>query len=355
MSIVVSGSFTGQGGTLLLQVNDCDRFLGLASASVVGSGSKITYSRMIDVYGNQTNASNFIKTTSTANNGFRLDFLYPVLPDNGVYVWFVAGTFNGDSTARGETDFTARLEINPPPGVMVTLASGQVFSGTVDSDGDGVSDVEEGSTLDANNAAIATPPAVAGNGNITVDVSANAGMTLSQVKVLDDDDLSLQQDGKPTDMTFPDGVVSFRLNGLVPGATATVDLTFPTAFPANPVYYKINDLGFHEFLGAEFIGSNTVRLTLTDGGSGDRDGLANGVIVDPGGVAAPATVVPLLRSSPAGPGLATISWEPATAGYVLQETLSLMPANWQNSPSGSNNPVVIPAAETTKFYRLKTP
>lgn len=64
---------------------------------------------------------------------------------------------------------------------------------------------------------------------------------------------------------------------------------------------------------------------------------------------------PTLTIAAAAPGQATISWTPATPGYVLQETWSLSPANWTNSPSGSTNGVVVPATLPTKFYRLFKP
>lgn len=64
---------------------------------------------------------------------------------------------------------------------------------------------------------------------------------------------------------------------------------------------------------------------------------------------------PTLTIAPAGAGQATVSWAPATPGFVLQETLSLSSTNWVNSPSGSTNPVVVPTTLPTKFYRLLKP
>jgi hypothetical protein len=64
---------------------------------------------------------------------------------------------------------------------------------------------------------------------------------------------------------------------------------------------------------------------------------------------------PLLSIIPAGPGQATISWEPDTPGYVLQETLGLSPTNWMNSASGSTNPITVPVPGDMKFYRLYKP
>jgi len=64
---------------------------------------------------------------------------------------------------------------------------------------------------------------------------------------------------------------------------------------------------------------------------------------------------PTLTIVPTGPSQAQISWTPNNTNYVLQETLTLSPANWTNSPSGSTNPIVVPATLPTKFYRLFRP
>jgi len=72
-------------------------------------------------------------------------------------------------------------------------------------------------------------------------------------------------------------------------------------------------------------------------------------------IAVQTTGAPTLTIVPAAPGQATISWSPNTPGFVLQETLSLSPANWINSPSIATNPVTLPATLPNKFYRLYTP
>ena len=64
---------------------------------------------------------------------------------------------------------------------------------------------------------------------------------------------------------------------------------------------------------------------------------------------------PTLKIVPGAPGQATLSWNPDTPGFVLQETVTLSPANWLNSTSGPTNPVHVPATATRKFYRLFKP
>jgi hypothetical protein len=67
------------------------------------------------------------------------------------------------------------------------------------------------------------------------------------------------------------------------------------------------------------------------------------------------TNAPTLTIVPAGAGQAQISWTPNTPGFVLQETWSLSPVNWTNSPSGATNPIVVPASAPAKSYRLVKP
>lgn len=64
---------------------------------------------------------------------------------------------------------------------------------------------------------------------------------------------------------------------------------------------------------------------------------------------------PTLTIVPATLGTATISWVTGAAGFVLQETWSLSPAQWTNSPSGATNPITVPITVPTKFYRLFKP
>ena len=65
--------------------------------------------------------------------------------------------------------------------------------------------------------------------------------------------------------------------------------------------------------------------------------------------------LPTLTILPAVPGYATISWSPATAGFVLQEGLNSWPAAWTNSISGPTNPIVIPTPLAQQSFRLIKP
>jgi hypothetical protein len=111
--------------------------------------------------------------------------------------------------------------------------------------------------------------------------------------------------GKPTGVTFPHGLFSFNIINITPGSTVIVTITFPSPIPVGAQYWKYQNGNWIDCtsLVGDDDGDDTLTLTLTDGGLGDADGLANGIIVDPGGpaIAAPA---PSLPSSPhASPSL----------------------------------------------------
>lgn len=79
----------------------------------------------------------------------------------------------------------------------------------------------------------------------------------------------------PADASFPYGALSFELN-VQTGSTATV--TIMTEQPVNALYKSMGD-SWSPYE-ATFTGTS-VTFTLVDGGVGDADGVANGVIVDP--------------------------------------------------------------------------
>jgi hypothetical protein len=94
--------------------------------------------------------------------------------------------------------------------------------------------------------------------------------------------------GKPK-VTFPNGLFSFNIIDIVPGSTVIITTTYPIAMPTNTQYWKYQNgqwMDCTSLLG-DNNGDNILILTLVDGGFGDADGIANGIIVDPGGPAIP--------------------------------------------------------------------
>jgi hypothetical protein len=210
-------------------------------------------------------------------------------------------TFTPSSVLAGSATYTAAITTAVKDLAGNPIASPFSWSfataslSPVDSDGDGVPDATDAFPNDPTRA---TFPTTSGTGNVTVDASGNGPAVLRNVCAIADTDPSLNNYGKPSGFVFPDGLVSFDVRGIAPGSTVTVRITFPAPLPSGARIYKVTSSGYNEFPGA-VISGKTVTLTLTDGGSGDSDGAANGIISDPTGVAAPA---PGTASSSGGGG-----------------------------------------------------
>ncbi|WP_207396457.1 Ig-like domain-containing protein, partial [Bremerella alba] len=123
---------------------------------------------------------------------------------------------------------------------------------------------------------------------------------------------------KPAErVSLPYGVFDFTVEDVEVGGVTVVEVTLPEdARPSS--YYKTDPatgqwerFGFDGTTGA-IIDGNKIYLYLQDGGRGDADGIANGVIVDPGGPGIDDGVISL-------PGLADsvlTGWTVAESGGV---------------------------------------
>lgn len=76
----------------------------------------------------QPQYTDFYFETGVGSQSFNVNFVLPALPDNGI----IAGLWGYADTGGTTMDFlgTASLTVTPPPGVTVTLATGQVFTGS---------------------------------------------------------------------------------------------------------------------------------------------------------------------------------------------------------------------------------
>jgi hypothetical protein len=108
----------------------------------------------------------------------------------------------------------------------------------------------------------------------TVRVETPNGTTQTSVSVRP---LTGSDPAPPAGVTFPNGLVSFTIAGVPVGATVAVDLALP--IPAT-TYWKTDGTSWYAL--STQLAPNGLRVFLTDGGLGDADGIANGVIVDPG-------------------------------------------------------------------------
>lgn len=171
--------------------------------------------------------------------------------------------------------------------------------------------VSSGRLVHRNAAGQVTLPA--GGGTVAISVGApSAGPTQPALWVVQSATASTvasQSVQPPAGMSYPYGVLQFTLTNGTPGSSATVAFTFPSALPAGAQYLKLDPTTqtWQAYAGASFAG-NVLTLTLTDGGAGDDDGSANGVIVDPGVIA---------LAAPAAPGAGNVAAIPVLSPWGL--------------------------------------
>ena len=123
-------------------------------------------------------------------------------------------------------------------------------------------------------------------------------------------------------LVFPDGVFSFDITGVPVGGTVTVYIQLPSGIPANAAYWKYDSANNRwSQIPYTVVSAHEIAITLTDGGVGDSDGIANGTITDPGGLGGPGPCggSPLLPSIYAGIGAALVA---GILGYVLGRRLA---------------------------------
>jgi len=100
--------------------------------------------------------------------------------------------------------------------------------------------------------------------------------------------------GKPENLIF--GLIDLEIKAVAPGGTVTITIHLPQPVPEDYGWYQYSSTeGWIDYsAGAVFNADrDQVTLTLTDGGSGDDDGVTNGVIVDPSGPGSPPPIAAL--------------------------------------------------------------
>ena len=167
--------------------------------------------------------------------------------------------------------------------------------------GDGNND----GVLDRHQTHVASLPNQVDNSYVTV--ASPSGSVLKNVS----SGSSPSANNQPANYQFPLGFLAFTVQGLALGESTTVTL-FNAAGVTPDTYYKYGPTPdnptahWYEFLfngttGAE-IQSDRIVLHFVDGQRGDEDLVANGNIVDPGGLATRAVIPPAPAPAPAPAG-----------------------------------------------------
>jgi hypothetical protein len=151
-------------------------------------------------------------------------------------------------------------------------------------------------------------------GDIEVGISFKGAPAVLAIEAIESghSDEVTETAGKPDDMPY--GVIYFKLNVKNPGNQAVVTIYFSETIPQDAKWYKLDAVNaewmdFSDYAEIDPDG-RSISLFLEDGGIGDADGVANGIIVDPAGL---GTELPAEASS--GPA--------AAVGVVLFQRFNL--------------------------------
>jgi len=214
-----------------------------------------------------------------------------VLDAGATYYWRARFFDNGDLTsewsqARSFTTISQWQEDLDADGVP----DRQEVGPTVDLDGNGSPDVDQPDIKCVHTVI----------GDKQIGVKCSAGVKIEAIKSIAPDTIT-DAYGMPGKMTF--GLVSFRIKVANPGDTATVTIYLLEPVDPDARWYKYNQIdGWQDYSNDSAFSSDrtSVVLELKDGGIGDADGTANGIIIDPSG---PGTVsVSETPSAPSGGG-----------------------------------------------------
>ncbi len=175
-------------------------------------------------------------------------------------------------------EFTTAGDVNDVNGNGVV--DNQEVGDEVDLNGDGIADNDQPELIKC-------ARATDGSGIIGVCKVSDSIEAIEAIETIDPATLS----DKPVDFLF--GLFSYRIRLHEAGTTATVRIYFSEDISDASTFYKYDTIGGWQDY-AQYTTFNddgrSITLELQDGGYGDSDRAANGLIVDPGGLAEAASV-----------------------------------------------------------------
>ena len=204
-----------------------------------------------------------------------------ILKENTRYIW-KARFYDGQGAPSEWSE----------PSIFVTKINAEDLNGNGipdDQEPDVTSDMDEDGILDADQDTI---KCVKTKGQKSqVGISFEGSDTVSAIEYLAyQDPKSLNSPSSNRPNSFPFGLIDFRLLVAEPGDQAVITVYFSDRAPKDGKWYKYDPIegAWLDYSGYAEFGANrkSITLLLQDGGMGDGDGVANGIIVDPSGLGA---------------------------------------------------------------------
>jgi len=209
-----------------------------------------------------------------------------VLDPDTEYTWRVQFIDNHGNSSKWSEPGIFTTDINPADRDGDGIPDHQQIDASVDLDQDGIPDVDQNDISCVN---------VEGS-TTQIGISIREAPTVLSLVALESEDpndpsaAAKKTADRPESMNY--GLINFKLEVEQPGDEAIVTIYLSEPAPLEGVWYKydpVDNTWYDYSEHTEFSDDRTaVYLTLQDGGFGDADGLANGIIVDPLGFGIPA-------------------------------------------------------------------
>jgi len=240
--------------------------------------------------------SSSILYESSTSNLTSLTVPASVLQGNTRYYWRVKFYDNRETASDWSSAFSFTTE-QTFTDLNENGIPDDLENNTVDIDEDGIADIEQTNE-------IKTLDTIIGSGQMGVSIKESTTVTETvEINSIDPDDIS--EYVRPH--TMPLGMLSFKLNVTNPGDTANVKVYFSEAAPENAswlFYDSINGWTDYSQYATFSEDRMSASVQLKDGGHGDSDGVANGIIVDPCGFGIASWIKGKVTDSATSEGLA---------------------------------------------------
>ena len=210
----------------------------------------------------------------------QLDVPKLILGGNADYTWQARHYDNHGTPSPWSDSGSFSTEIDLDDSNDNGIPDDQEVETISDIDGDGTDDADQ-NTIKCVKTAEGKSLGVSFKGSSTV-----AAIDSMSAEYDDSNEIYATGTGEPTD--FPFGLLNFKLIMHQPGDQAEITIYFSESAPEGGIWFKYDPLEatWTDYSAQTSFSEDRKSLTLylVDGGEGDADGTANGIIIDPSGV-----------------------------------------------------------------------
>jgi hypothetical protein len=204
-----------------------------------------------------------------------------ILDENTNYIWRARFYDNNGTPSEWSVVADFATQINQDDTNGNGIPDHQEVEASSDMDSDGILDVYQDT--------IKSVKTSGHNDRVGLGFTAASNVVaIESIAAEDPSDPKLPAKSGSKPKNFPFGVIHFKLLVDQPGDQAVVTVYFSDTAPKNGKWFKYEPIEglWQDYSSNASFGSDrrSVTLYIEDGGVGDADGIANGVVVDPSGV-----------------------------------------------------------------------